>query len=756
MPLLFLKLTGSAAHAAFAVAIGSAFDAGGTLVGGRLTDRVRAKNVLLATTVLRGAAVLALPLAAPAGGLSLPLVAGAYLVECFLRGVADTARSTLPVELAGFDEGFLKKILAKNQAYFEAGGIAGPFLAGVLIAGLGGVASPAALWLAPAVFCAVTLCYLAIPLSARAVPAVLEESNQAQTPKLREDWMRWALAATALSSVYPLKGLLPAVFAIQILHDAASAAWLTGLFGVGGFLGALAYGRLHEQVGFGRWLTLGAVGTLAFAAAFLPGAFVPAALGVLAFSLVNVAARLALSAAIQSRVVPGRAGAAMGPARFTANMSGLAVRFLFGLAFTAALAPATSFWIVGAGLTAAGTAMLVVAQRLSAPIKMSPHPTAFVGAEPDANPFDKDPAADAENIRRNYLNEKRGAHFYFRNMLLPMQERFAQLMDMAAMPRVLLHGSPHIDNYAKSHQGAAMVDFDRSRVGPYAWDLVRLMVSLALRQKKPAEGLLDADVLKRLKKGYLRGFRRPDRPFSEARMLKDLEPGSSEETTDAYLKNGKWAKEMRGNPLPVDDADVVKLVRGYDASLGGGLLDDYVIEEAGRGQGSMGFRGLFLVVLAPKDKKSGLDRILLNIKQVRADADTAWYKNIYETELERMHTAAELYAPGWSLRPGGAILDGVEYDVRQIDPQNAKVKKLLNREQQADIAYAVGTQLGRAHRLSLQDGATAAALEKHLADNFGEIVAAGLTIRDEIELAHARYLKNMRRSGLMPGEGDDE
>ena len=172
-----------------------------------------------------------------------------------------------------------------------------------------------------------------------------------------------------------------------------------------------------------------------------------------------------------------------------------------------------------------------------------------------------------------------------------------------------------------------MVDFDRSRVG-YTWDLVRLMVSLSLRQKKDAKGLLDKEVLKQMKKGYLRGFRHPDRPFSEVRELKDIEPENDETTTNAYLAaNKKWAKEMRRNALPVDDADIVKLVGSWAEGRGDGVLNDYFIEEAGRGQGSMGFRGLFLVVLAPKNK-SGQDRILLNIRP-RAPIDTEWYKSPY-------------------------------------------------------------------------------------------------------------------------------
>ncbi|MFI5347389.1 MAG: dTMP kinase, partial [Elusimicrobiota bacterium] len=1019
MPLLFLKMTGSAAAAAFAVTIGSALDAAGTLVGGWLTDRVRAKPVLIGTTIARGAAMAFLPVLALTGGLTLPAVAAAYLVECFARGIADTARSTLPSELSGRDDGLLKRILAKNQSFFEAGGVAGPFIAGALIAGLGGVASAAALWLAPVAFAAVTLSYLAIPKTA-AVAAETPAPGAFQAPKkVLDGWMRWALVATALLTMYPLKGLLPAIFATQVLHDTASAAWLVGLFGVGGFVGSLAYGRWNKSVGARAWLIAGGVGTVALAAAFLPGAFWPAALGVLAFSASNVAARLALNAAIQTRAAPGAAGAAMGAARFTANLTGLGVRFLAGLAFTAAVAPALSFWIVGGGVALAAIAQLFVSGRLAplaaagvvgflpflagrlAPVAApGPRPSAVHGMpgrlivvegldgsgkstqmerlkeelearglkvvttswnssevvseavkkakksetltpqtfalmnasdladrldklilpalregsvvladrwfftalardrvrgmdaawlrrlyqfapKPDAvlyfrlpvktaigrvlarsdgklglsedfdgddegaktvkerrglkyyeagldvklskdpvenfklfqtrvtaeydaqarefgfkvvdadrgrdevhadvtalalgvlgplssftkksdplartNLFDKDPAGDAENIRTNYLHEKRGAHFYFRNMLLPMQDRFAQLMDMGSMPKAFLHGSPHIDNYAKSAQGAAMVDFDRARVGPYAWDLVRLMVSLSLRRKKDGDGLLDHDVLKQLKKGYLRGFRHPDRPFSEVRELKNIEPDDDEASTDAYLAaNNKWAKEMRANKLRVGDPDVVKLIAGYAKTQETGFLNDYFIEEAGRGQGSMGFRGLFLVVLAPKDAKSGKDRILLNIKATRTDPDTEWYKNPYKTEVERMHAAADLYAPGWALRPGSAVLDGVEYDVRQISPQNVKIKKMLNHEQQEDFAYSVGTQLGRAHRLSLV-GATPAELEKHLEDHFDEIAAAGLTIRDEIVDAHARYLKKMKRDGLEPhGEGDDE
>lgn len=1001
MPLLILQVTGSAATAAFSAVLSSVFDAAGTFVGGRLTDLFGSKRVLVGTTIVRGAAMLALPLLA-ASGLTLPAVLGVYMVESLARGVADTARNTLPSELAGKDEGLLKKVLSKNQSFFEAGGIAGPFLAGALIAGAGGAAAAGALWLAPVVFAGVTLSYLGLSKTNRRTSLTVPAAEApASAKKPMNAWMKWALGGTALLTLYPLKGLLPAVFATSILNDPASAAWLVGLFGVGGLIGSMIYGRLSDRATLKTWLSVGAVGTIALSVAFLPASFIPAAVGVLVFGAANVAARLSLNAAIQARAPEGKAGAAVGAARFTANLTSLSVRFLAGLAFAAALAPAASFWLLGGGILSVAGAQLWTARKLAmlgaagavaglSPVhglpgrlivvegldgsgkstqmemlkdeleardlkvvvttwnssdmvsgavkkakkeqsltpktfsllhasdladrldkvilpaleegsivladrwyftalardrtrgmdpkwlrrlyafapkpdltlyyklpvktaigrvlarsegrlglsedyaedneaarlsqerrglkfyeagldaKLSADPlenfdmfqtrvsaeydaqarefgfkvidssrsrediradtmsaafgalgalASFKKAErPEAKPnlFDKDPSGDAENIRRNYLHEKRGAHFYYRNMLLPMQTRFAELMDMASTPRALLHGSPHVDNYAKSGQGAAMVDFDRSRVGPYTWDLVRLMVSLSLRQKKDAKGLLDKEVLKRMRKGYLRGFRHPDRPFSEFRELKDIEPEDDELSTDAYLKaNKKWAKEMRRNALPADDADIVTLVSSWAEGRGDGVLDDYYIEEAGRGQGSMGFRGLFLVVLAPKDKKAGLDRILLNIKATRTDPDTEWYKSPYGSEAERMRAAAEVYAPGWELRAGGAVLDGVEYYARQLDPLNAKLKKMLDADLQEDFAYAVGTQLGRAHRLSLQ-GATPAELEEHLESNFDAIAAAGLTIRDELVDAHARYLLKMKRDGLTPADEDEE
>ncbi|MDE2292794.1 MAG: DUF2252 family protein, partial [Elusimicrobia bacterium] len=221
-------------------------------------------------------------------------------------------------------------------------------------------------------------------------------------------------------------------------------------------------------------------------------------------------------------------------------------------------------------------------------------------------------------------------------------------------------------------------------------------------------------------------------------------PGKDELSVDAYVAaGGKWVKQMRANPLPKDDPKVKALLESYAKSLPEeGFLDQYEAVEAGQGQGSMGFRDLVLVLLRPEGEPAGRDSILLNIKAMRSDPDTAVFKNPYPDDAQRMMRAQELYAPGWEPNVGTAELDGVEYYVRGIPPQNEKLKKPLKRDELEDLAYAVGTQLGRGHRLSVQ-GDPQRILED-LSAHLDDYAAAGLTMKEEIESAYRRYMRALK------------
>ncbi len=745
LPLLLIQVSGPAA-AAWVTGVSTLLDTAGTLVGGWLSTRASPAKVLVVSSLARAFAVAAIPVVMLTHAPGVAALAAIACVDALARGIADTSRKTVPTILASDGDG-IRQINSSYQTAFEAGGVAGPALVGLLMTQLGGAAAQ---WVAPAAFAVIAGVYSFIPRGkpqARTTSSSAEDGAKPAPAPAKNTWLLKAVVATGLLTLYPLKGVLPAVFASGVLHHPSAAAWLAAAFGVGGVIGSRIYARWNKKLPLSGWLKAGAAGAVFLGLAWLPGSLYAAAAGVLLFATLNSAARVAQDSDIMEKARGPEAGKAIGWARFASNITSASLRFLVGGAF--ALAGGQGGWL----LIAAGLAGIGALAWWNAGHRLLPRLLLGVGlaVSPQAarrNIFDKDPAGDAPNIRRNYRHATKGPHFYFRNALLPMQERFAQLMDLRGMPKVFLHGSPHVDNYAKSANGAAMVDFDRARVGPYAWDIVRLMVSISLRRKK-LRGFLDPKVLKQLKKGYLHGLRHPDRPFSEMRELKDRKPERDERSVDAYLAaNGKWAEEMRNDPLPVDSPKIESLVAGYLANRGE-RREDYTIEEAGRGEGSMGFRAIYLVVLKHRDPHR--DRLLLNFKQARTDPDTEWYTNPYDSETERMLEAAELYAPDWELAPGWVKLDGVEYYVRGIPPQNAKLKKMLGRGEQKDFAYAVGTQLGRAHALSSSmNGSSAAQLERRFKDDFEGIAASGETIRDEILAAHERYLKRMKKEGLEP------
>ena len=356
----------------------------------------------------------------------------------------------------------------------------------------------------------------------------------------------------------------------------------------------------------------------------------------------------------------------------------------------------------------------------------------------ERNVFDKDPRTDQQVLRSNYLHPTRGLHFYFRNMLLPMQQRFSELTDHSEMPAVFLHGSPHLDNYSRSEVGVAMVDFDRSRYGPYAWDLVRVLTSVAFRQKRPAEGFLPAKVSRALFAGYRRGLKRPEEGFREMTALATQKMPAKPRTTKRYLRhNGKWAHELRCNLLPDDHEDARAVLRGYVANRGRDLAEDgYALTAMGSAIGSMG-RRRFLYVLSPTKPK--LDWLLLEIKRVREDPDTRWYRNPFAHHGERMIAAVELYAPGWERWQGYTTYHGLQYWGHQIPAYNGKLKRDLTAKESADFLDAVGNQLGRAHRLST-DAETAEHIRGHLSRAGGELLEAADAMKAEITEAFGRYI----------------
>lgn len=307
------------------------------------------------------------------------------------------------------------------------------------------------------------------------------------------------------------------------------------------------------------------------------------------------------------------------------------------------------------------------------------------------------------------------------------------------MPLVFLHGNPHLDNFAKTAQGEAMIDFDRSRFGPYGWDLTRFLASLALKNQisKEADGTFaeGGGISVRLREvfrdAYLTGFEGPFQNLLIPEVIPDFKPGESEKSTRSYLEaNLNWAKKMRENPVFVSHPTVQALVELYFKGRNEfSELNHYHIEEAGTAVGSFG-RTRILVVLSHKSSEGG-DKILLEMKEAYQDPDRLPFFNPFIHHGFRMIEASHLYAEGFEMRLSFLTWRHRQYWARQIPPFKSKLPKNLTESQRERLAYAVGVQLGKAHRKSIRD-VTPQRLQAHLRDHFDSFTEVALRMNQEI------------------------
>lgn len=320
-----------------------------------------------------------------------------------------------------------------------------------------------------------------------------------------------------------------------------------------------------------------------------------------------------------------------------------------------------------------------------------------------------------------------------------MQGRFVELADADAQPPVFLHGNPHVANYAKTRRGAAMVDFDRSRFGPYGYDLVRFLVSVSLRRADDGDGrLVHGAVSESLRRGYLLGLAGPDLEREEMFELRRREPKGWQRDLVRYLEKGKaWGKRLEQHAIDPRCDRVRAMWTSYLESRGEEALEGrYVLAAAAAAPGSQG-KTHTLLLLEPSD--DSLEALLLDVKETYDEPDTPHFWSPCHHDGERMVKAGELHAPGWERRPGWATVDGEQYWVREIPTQNEKIKRRLDRIEQIDLCFAVGSQLGRAHGLSVQ-GADESVLVEALEEQLDDLLEVALQLRREVSAAHRSYV----------------
>ncbi|MEM9478918.1 MAG: DUF2252 family protein [Verrucomicrobiota bacterium] len=330
------------------------------------------------------------------------------------------------------------------------------------------------------------------------------------------------------------------------------------------------------------------------------------------------------------------------------------------------------------------------------------------------------------------LEDPRKAQILFFRVNGPkLQQRMDKLLPLEKVPRVFIHGNPHLDNYVRTFNGSGMVDFDRSRLGPYAWDIIRFFCSLDIYLNE-GEGFVKKRVLDTFIDGYMQTFQDLDIFYTRPSFVREIIPTEEELTIKNYAEaNIKWAKRMRKSPVDVKDERVVKMLHLFLESRNDlDLLKSYDLKEAGTSVGSLG-KIHYLYFLEPK--REGPDSILFDLKQTYTEEDDQYFINPVEHHGLRMIKASNLYAPGIEQKLGYFTFEGVQYWGREVPCFQSKINRALLEEEQLELSFCVGTQLGRGHRRSCRD-VEPQELEKHLLDHRETLVQLAEFFNNEVKL----------------------
>ncbi len=333
-----------------------------------------------------------------------------------------------------------------------------------------------------------------------------------------------------------------------------------------------------------------------------------------------------------------------------------------------------------------------------------------------------------EYLRRSHVFQKRlsirplprreARYLMFRMACPLMQAKMARYLDLSKIPATFVHGNPHLDNYVRTFNGSAMMDFDRSRMGPYAWDIIRFLSSLSLRREE-TDGFLDQKVVTHFIDAYYVHFTNPEIPAKTLKLLRSVEPEKWQVNTKEYLKaNKKWAKKLRDFAIPPQNETAKLLLTKYLESRNEAqLLNEFRVSEVGHTPGSLGKKH-YIYALVPKNEDSYQDAILIDLKEVYAEKNTRFFYSPFEHHGVRMIEASKVFADGMEKRLGYCTHNNREYWGRQIPSFAVKVKKFLSKDEQMDFAYSVGSDLGKGHRKGLRDPLGAQAIERDFQANF--------------------------------------
>ena len=290
-------------------------------------------------------------------------------------------------------------------------------------------------------------------------------------------------------------------------------------------------------------------------------------------------------------------------------------------------------------------------------------------------------------------------HNYFRFINRPFSEAVCRLFDdvRGSLPDVTLHGDAHLEQYAVTSLGRGLTDFDASARGPYVIDLVRFGVSLELAARENGWGGAGGAI-----GDFLRGYRdalsNPSREYPPRRVLSRAR---ARFTFDHRLALRRAEALMDSDPVPPSEleGDFQSYVAGFRAQSPALPASFFHIKKAGRLEMGIGsaLDEKYLLRIEGWTGREEDDQIL-EAKLVHALLDTG----CVHTDVGpgrvlvgmSLITGAALPFSGLFARADRTLWihgwtdDYVELKVGASFPEPEDLRQ---------VAYDVGTQLGRAH-----------------------------------------------------------
>jgi len=246
VPWFVLETTGSASKTGIAAAVTMIPMVLSSLFGGTIVDRMQQKHLAIFSDLLSCLTVAAVPLLYHTIGLNFGMLLALMFLGAMFDGPGSTARQVMIPALAERAGQPLEKVNSGFATISAITTLAGAPLAGVLVALMG---AANVLWFDAATFLVSSLLVLSfVPLAARSEPSgasFLTDAREGLTFLMQQPGLRAIVFTATIINflISPLFGVVIPYFANTVYGSASQLGIVMGGFGLGGLLGALAYGQ---------------------------------------------------------------------------------------------------------------------------------------------------------------------------------------------------------------------------------------------------------------------------------------------------------------------------------------------------------------------------------------------------------------------------------------------------------------------------------------------------------------------------------